>query len=469
MKPSPAAREENARGTERVDAVRFAVVRALGRVGHEGGFAAATEDFFSKAGMSALDRAFFQEISYGVLRHRSLVDRVVAAFLKGDIQTLPVAVLNILRSGAYQLIFMDRVPASAAVNESVKIAKKLGHAGTAGLVNAVLRKVAGRGREVAAAGEKGVDAPSLARSYSHPEWLVRRWVDRYGWEKAEALLAADNEMPPLTLRGNSIKGSRQELINRLGSEGIAAVATSVSPHGIRVTEGNPFETTTFREGWFSVQDEGAQLVSLLLAPCPEDSVLDLCAAPGGKATHLAELMSDRGRVVAVDNSAQRMQKVSEAVGRLGLGSVAPLVADASLPSLSTVAGEHDKVLADVPCSGLGVLRRHPEARWEKKESDLGRLKARQLAILTNAAACLRPGGVLVYATCSTEPEENMEVVTEFLRGAEGMPEEMKIEPPARFLPDAARVFVREDMYLDTTGNHAGMDDFFAVRLVRRGR
>lgn len=468
MKPSPTARG-NTREAEKVDVVRFAVVRALGRVGHEGGFAAATEDFFSRPGVSALDRAFFQEIAYGVLRHRSLVDRVVAAFLKGDIQTLPVAVLNILRSGAYQIIFMNRVPASAAVNESVKIAKKLGHAGTAGLVNAVLRKVAGKGREVADAGEKGAGVPSMALRYSHPEWLVSRWVDRYGREKADALLAANNEVPPLTLRCNSLKGSREGLLEKLKQEGVAAVATSVSPHGIRLVEGNPFETTAFREGCFSVQDEGAQLVSLLLAPGPADVVLDLCAAPGGKATHLAEIMGDGGRVVAVDSSAQRMQRVSEAVSRLGLRSVVPLVADASLPSLSTVAGEHDKVLADVPCSGLGVLRRHPEARWEKKESDLGRLKARQLAILKNASACLRHGGVLVYATCSTEPEENMEVVTEFLGGAEGMPEEMKIESPARFLPDAARAFVRDDVYLDTTGNQAGMDCFFAVRLVRGGR
>ncbi|MDH4099574.1 MAG: 16S rRNA (cytosine(967)-C(5))-methyltransferase RsmB [Nitrospirota bacterium] len=449
-------------GAETVDMVRIAVVKALGRVGREGSFAAECEAFLGRPDPAAVDKAFFQEIAYGVLRNRSVIDLALASFLKGDLPSLPVPVLNTLRAGAYQLLFMDRVPASAAVNESVKIARKLGHAGTAGLVNAVLRRVSEKGREIVDGISRGESVPSLAMRYSHPEWLVSRWVNRYGAEKAERLLAADNEVPPLTLRVNRLKGTRDELISKLREEGIACEPTSVAETGIKVTGGNPFGTSAFRQGWFSVQDEGGQLVSLLLAPESGDTVIDLCAAPGGKATHLAEMMGDRGRVVAVDNHAKRLEKVAEAAGRLGLRAIAPMVADASLPDLQSKTGFADRVLVDVPCSGLGVLRRHPEARWEKKLSDLDRLKGRQLAILKGAASCLREGGSLVYATCSTEPEENMELVGSFLRDSPGM----TVESPLLFLPAAAHVFVKNGLCLDTAGNDAGMDGFFAVRLVK---
>lgn len=466
--PAPGPRRSAGPGNQSphnqsVDTVRLAVVLALCRVGREGEFSAATDTFLARRDVSHLDKAFFQEVSYGVLRNLAAIDRVLAAFLKGDISNLPLPILNTLRSGTYQLLYLDRVPASAAVNESVKIAGKLGHKGTAGLVNAVLRRVAEQGRRIIGMPVNEEPVAALAIGYSHPEWLVRRWVDRYGLAGAETLLKSDNTAPPLVLRANRLKGTPQELVDRLKAENVIAELTELSPAGVRVREGNPFDTKLFGTGWFYVQDEGAQLVSLLLNPQPGEVIMDLCAAPGGKATHLAELMGNVGRVIAVDNNRKRLTKVTETAKRLGLSSIETVEADVSAPSPALSVERADKILVDAPCSGLGVLRRHPEARWERSESDILRLRRRQLAILKNSASFLRKGGVLVYATCSTEPEENMGVLLEFLADRA----DMAIEPPASFLPPLATEMVRDGLCLETTGNLFGMDSFFAVRLVRR--
>jgi 16S rRNA (cytosine967-C5)-methyltransferase len=368
---------------------------------------------------------------------------------------------NLLRLGAYQILFLDRVPASAAVNESVRLAKAFGEGAIAGFVNAVLRAVT---RAETIPLPDPVDDPILHLSvkYSHPEWLVTRWLARLGPERTVALCAASNEIPPVTVRVNLLRTTRDALTAELSRAGIEVTACRVSPTGLMLRGVALLtELPAYRRGEFYVQDEAAQLVGLAVDPKPGERILDACAAPGGKSTHLAELMDDRGEITAADAGAKRLERIVENANRLGLTSIRPVMAD--LTGDSSVLGltPYDRILVDAPCSGLGVLRRNPEAKWYKTEEVIRKMAALQLKILAKAGTLLKPGGVLVYSTCTTEPEENENVVGAFRARHPGF----RLESLKSVWPESPGLVTPEG-YLNTTLNPYRMDHFFAAKLIK---
>jgi 16S rRNA (cytosine967-C5)-methyltransferase len=355
------------------------------------------------------------------------------------------------------MLFLDKVPVSAAVNTSTEMAKK--HGRKSGYVNGLLRNLdRGRNRIV----EPSADDPArrLAILYSHPLWLVRRWINRFGPERTEGILRDNNRPAALMLRANLHKTSRDALKQALESEGADLRETGYSPAGLELLSVPGIQRlSSYQAGLFMIQDEAAQLVSLMLAPRPGEAVLDACAAPGGKATHLAELMNNTGRLVALENDAARIEKIRENSDRLGMSIIEPLRADAS----SWGGGSFDKILIDAPCSGLGVLRRHPDGRWNKQESALRKRAGLQRAILQNCSRLVRPGGALVYATCTTEPEENEDVVTAFL---ERSGSHFALDDPRPFLPQSAHSFVDETLFFRTFPCDPALDGFFGARIIR---
>ena len=367
--------------------------------------------------LSARDRALVTNLVDGTLRWRGRLDHVLAHFSKYPLADLPLPILTILRLGAYQLLFLDRVPAAAAVSQSVQLARRRGHAGTAGLVNALLRRLATAASQVPFPDPAQDPAGYLAASCSHPRWLLERWLNHYGYQETLALCQADNEPPPLTLRANRLRASRDGLAQALAAEGITTRSCSLAPDCLVVTGGAERlrQGQAWRQGWFTIQGEGSLLVGYLASPLPGWRVDDLCAGVGGKATHLAELMDGRGRVVAYDKSAARLRLLEQEAQRLGV-EIETRVADATqLPG----RGESNLVLVDAPCSGTGTLRRRPDARWRKTPRQLETLPGLQLALLGAGAGLLHKGGYLIYTTCSLEPEENEQVVAAFLANHPG--------------------------------------------------
>lgn len=423
------------------------------------------------------DRALAVEIAYGVWRRLGTIDWRLRPLLDKPLARLPVAVQMLLRIGAYQLLFLDRVPPSAAVSESVKLAKAQSRKlkrDWSGLVNAVLRTLI---REPSPAWPpiEQHAAEAFAAQYSVPEWLSRRWIERWGIDRARAACEQVTVIPPLTLRVNQLQISRNQFLARLRDAGLEAKPTEISPVGVTLQEGITIPSLPgFAAGQFYVEDEAAQLIPLLLDVHPGELVLDACAAPGGKATHLAELMNDTGRIYAVDRSEARLKLLEANRRRLHHASLIPLIADfRDRAWTASVARDlecrngivrFDRILVDAPCSGLGVLRRHPEAKWRKSSEQFERHQILQRQILQSAALCLRPGGVLVYSTCSTEAEENEDVVDQFLRSHA----EFRRESVAPWLPEGGQNFLTERGDLSTMGNRHSMDAFYAARLKHIG-
>ena len=424
------------------------------------------------------DRSLVMELVYGTLRRQETVDWRLDAVLAKPLHRLPIVVQILLRLGAYQLLFLDRIPASAAVNETVLLtksyAKQVGR-DWSGLVNGVLRNLV---RLPAPPFPDPVSYPaqSLSIRYGIPIWLTERWLGRMGLEEAELACRASSTAPDVTLRVNANRLTREEFLEKLRQAGIPAHPTAVSPVGVVLEKGQTVTALPgFQSGDFYVEDEAAQLIPLILDPQPGETVLDACAAPGGKATHLAELMGNRGTIYAVDRKTLRMDLLRQNCGRLGAQSVVPIVGDVRTPSewarvITREPNLHkdpplfDRILVDAPCSGLGVLRRHPEAKWRKDNSTFARHQALQAEILASVAPCLRPGGVLVYSTCSAETEETEEVVSSFCKGHH----DWTHESVAPWLPSTALPFVTVSGALSTMGNDCGMDGFYAARLRKKG-
>lgn len=360
------------------------------------------------------DQTLLTELVTGTVRMRMAVDYQVGLRSSRSVAGLDEQVRTTLRLGAFQLMYLDRLPPSAVVDDAVSLTRRSGKTSAAALVNAVLRKLA-RDRDRLAWPESP-EAHALAIRYSHPEWLVSRWLARYGVERARAWLAFNNESPRLCLAANRARGTREALAARLSAEGIETTPTTRAPHGLIVTKGVALGTQAFREGWFVVQDEASQLVAELGDLGPGQRVLDLCAAPGGKTLILAARVGPGGRVVACDVRPRRLRLLKATLARTGHAEV-PVVQIPAAGDLPFAPGAFDFLFIDAPCSGLGTLRRDPDIRWRRQPDDLVRLAASQLTLLHRAAPLVRPGGVLLYATCSSEPDENEAVVSAFLADA----------------------------------------------------
>jgi len=359
------------------------------------------------------------------------------------------------------------VPVSAAVNETVKLAKVLAPR-SSGLINAVLRRADRERAEIRYPDRQAEPVSFLAARHSHPSWIIGEWIDQLGFDEAEALARAMSEPPPLTLRTNTLRISRDELQARLASAGITAVPARFSPDGLNVTTRIPLAgLPEFQEGLCTIQDESSQMADIFLAPRPGERVLDVCAAPGGKTTHLAQLMENRGAILASDSAPRKLALIEESVRRLGITIITTVTLDATIP-LTEVPSQmmegkrFDRVLVDAPCSGLGVLRRNPDGKWWKTPADIMELAGRQKAILGNSADLLKDGGTLLYATCSTTREENEEVITDFLSKRP----EFVLEDLRRHFPGLADLFTETGCFRSWPHRH-GMDGFFAAKLRKK--
>ena len=404
------------------------------------------------------DRAFLMELVYGVLRQRDTLDWILRKFLTKS--RMPgIDTLNNLRAGIFQIFYM-RVPDWAAVNESVKLEKR-----HKGLANAVLRNALREREDIESElsgmkesiDESKSQVADISVLTSHPEWLIRRWSKRLGPTEAFELAEANNRHPTLTLRVNTLRAAREEVLMKLNGLGIEAEPTPLCPDGILLKEHIGYSELESLFGLVLVQDEAAQLMSYMLAPRPDQKVLDACSAPGGKTTHMAQLMKDTGEIIAMDTDKQRIEILKENVQVLGLDSVRIVQADITEYN---EPGFFDSIMLDAPCSALGTIRRNPDIKYRHVRKDLARFKEKQTRMLTSAAGLLRPGGKLLYCTCSTEPEEGEEVVTEFLKTSEEF----------YIIKDLHNVVkpLSTDGFLRTWPHRHGTDGFFGALLIKEG-
>jgi len=408
------------------------------------------------------DRGLYTELVYGVLRRQGTLDHVIAQFSKTPPTKLERAVQILLRLGIYQLLFLDRVPASAAVNETVKLGHELASRAT-GFINAVLRNVDRQREQIRYPDPERDPVAHLSARYSHPAWIVRIWIEQLGYDEAAALAQAMSEPAPVSIRTNTLRISRDALRQRLSAEGVEALPASYAPDALQVVGHlSCAQTQSFRDGLFAVQDEASQLAGLFLSPQPGEEILDLCAAPGGKAIYAAQLMGNRGCVVAGDRHPRKLGLIEEAAERLGVTIVSTLLLDGARPDQALSDRTFDRVLVDAPCSGLGVIRRNPEGKWWKEAADLSRLAEGQRAILNAAAAHVRKNGVLLYATCSTTTVENEDVVADFL----SRQQDFVVENLGSLFPELGSLFTSAGYFRAWPHRH-GMDGFFAARFRRR--
>jgi 16S rRNA (cytosine967-C5)-methyltransferase len=412
------------------------------------------------------DKGLAAEIAIGVQRRRAALDYLIAHFAKRPIQRLDREVLEILRLSAYQLVHLSRVPAAAVVDDAVDLTGRMGKRSASGLVNAVLRAIS-RHRHALPLPSRPADPDDrphaieyLAVTLSHPPWLVSRWYDTYGFDATETWLRFNNAPSPLTLRANRLRNTPQELIERLRKDDVIVQSARFAPDALIVTEGHPLRGDGLEAGWFVVQDEASQLVTLLAGGDPGALVLDTCASPGGKATALAAAMQGRGLLVACDVRDRRLDLLRRTVAASGATNVRLVQADLLQPLPFVRA--FDCVFVDAPCSGLGTLRRDPDIKWRREEDELRTLAAAQLEMLRHAAAAVAPGGRLIYATCSSEPEENESVVEAFLAGTA----DFSPLDPASSTPVPPAV-INERGHLRTYPHIHGLEAFFGAAFRRK--
>jgi 16S rRNA (cytosine967-C5)-methyltransferase len=361
------------------------------------------------------DRALTAEIVTGTLRWLRSLDFLIERFAKRPLRQLDTEVVVILRLSIYQILHLDRVPAAAVVDDAVNLTRAARKPSAAGFVNAVLRSLLRQRHQLPLPPRPDTTSPEAQRAYlgvthSHPDWLVDRWLARHGFDATEAWIRFNNDTPALTLRVNTLRASVDEAMRALEADGVETERARYATDGLIVAAGNPLRRPS--DGLVFVQDEASQLVPFVVNPQPGDRVLDLCASPGGKTTAMAALMGDAGTIVACDVRSRRMDLLERTVKTSGAQSIEIRSVETAGPL--PFGAEFDRVLVDAPCSGLGTIRRDPDIRWRRTESDLPGLAAQQLDLLARAAATVRPSGRLVYATCSSEPEENEQVVDAFL-------------------------------------------------------
>jgi 16S rRNA (cytosine967-C5)-methyltransferase len=416
------------------------------------------------AAPSDRDRALLTELAYGTLRWRGKIDARLNLYLRSSLEETDPFIRNLLRVTFYQLLFLSKIPDYAAVNEAVQLAKAHGGDKVAGFVNAVLRNLLREKYKTAEPQPSNNWQTTLATEHSHPQWLIKRWLDYFGCDDTVALMKANNEIAPLVLRVNSCRSSREALLALLSKSGVSAVTTRWSPVGISVKSRSPVDQLPgFQEGLFQVQGEASQLVSYLLSPQKGERILDACAAPGGKTTHIAELMGDAGELIALDKSAKGIEKIRENVARLGLASVSVAKTDVRHQLPVEFRSPYDRILVDAPCSGLGTLRSHPEIKWHRNETDIKRLSHLQKNIVDRVVHYLKLGGVLVYSTCTLSRDENENIVENFL----DYHKEFVLDDAAGYLPGEASSLVRGSHYMTLPHRH-NTDGFFAARMRKVG-
>ena len=387
-----------------MDRVRQAALLILADIEDKGAYMnLLIDEILRKERFDGRDSAFLSEIVRGTVRNRGYLDYIISKYSKIKIKKISLMIKNILRMGLYQIFFMDKVPSSAAVNESVSLAKRYGHSSSSGFVNAVLRNAL-RGGEVLLPEDA---TEKLSVKYSYPAWMTKRFVEDFGFERAEKIMESGNGKAETVVRANTLKVTADELFDMLSD-------IALKKEGNMITLKNSGSITDikgFSEGLFSVQAPPFHLTAELLMPEPGMTVLDACAAPGGKTTYIAQLMENKGEIYAFDVYEHKLLLIKEAADRLSVDIIKTGIHDASKKN-DALIGKCDRVLLDVPCSGTGIIRRRPDIKWNRKEDE--DFASLQLDILENQSLCLKKGGIMIYSTCSIDKRENEEVVKEFL-------------------------------------------------------
>jgi 16S rRNA (cytosine967-C5)-methyltransferase len=447
----------------------------------------ALDQVLRKYELKSVDRGLVSELVYGIVRRQKTLDTLINQFAPKKAHKQPPNLRIILHLGLYQLRYLDTIPDSAAVNTSVELAKQNGLQKLAGVVNGILREYIRQStsdvlNSPTSITQEEIPSEKLANLRvkqdplilppnqvqrlgilsSFPDWIIEIFKTQIGLDETEKLCEWFNQSAPIDLRINPLKTTRQEVKTILNSQGIKVKTISHLPQGLRLINsvGNIQYLPGFAEGWFSVQDASAQLVSHLLDPQPGELIVDACAAPGGKTTHLAELMGDRGTVIGCDRHEKRLAKLTENAARLGLKSINIEVGDSS--SLTEFQGKADRVLVDAPCSGLGTLHKRPDIRWQQNPHKVKNLSQLQQEILRNAATWVKSGGNLVYATCTLNPPENEQIINQFLRSNP----QWKIEQQLPENNPAYFYWLSQGMIKIWPHIHQ-MDGFFMVKLIKK--
>ncbi|MGD0626013.1 MAG: 16S rRNA (cytosine(967)-C(5))-methyltransferase RsmB [Thermodesulfobacteriota bacterium] len=454
------------------DAMRMQAWSLLQRIEHSRAYADLLLDhtFSSHPQWRPLDRSFIQELVLGTLRWQARLDSAIHRTAKSPEKKIDPRLLHLLRTGAYQILFMDRVPHSAAVNESVRLAKALfKNDKISGFTNAVLRSIARNKNQEAFPPFESQPIEYITEALSHPRWMVERWVREFGPEIARKICAANNLRPPFTVRVNTLKTSREILQGRFAAAGIESLPTPFSPEGLVLRQSPSLPADPlFREGFYFVQDEASQIISHLVNPQPGERVLDACAAPGGKSTHMAQLMEDRGEILSLDLYDPKLDRIRENCRRMGISIIQAFRVDASKPLPFPQKITFDRILVDAPCTGLGILHRHPEAKWRQRPQDVQRLQRLQVALLKNVSSRLKPGGVLIYSTCTMTQEENDFVVDAFLSHHKDFHlQDLRLVAAHSFHPlIEEKGLLRTYPRMTIPKDDYRLDGFFAARMIR---
>ncbi|HYE09606.1 MAG TPA: 16S rRNA (cytosine(967)-C(5))-methyltransferase RsmB [Patescibacteria group bacterium] len=423
----------------------------------------ALKQVLEQSSLSRVDKALVTEIVNGTLKNLIKLDYIAGQFVKINKSKLDKHVEDILRTGIYQIMYLDRIPDSAVCNEGSNLARKYTNEGAVRFVNGVLRNVS-RNKDTIQFPDK-VKQPLLYLSvvYSHPEWIVEKWLREFGFEFTEQLLNANNQVPHFTIRINRLKADKESLVKILEQEGIEYSEGIYNKDALYIKGTSAIESkASFQQGLYQIQDESSMLAGLALNPQPGDLVLDVCSAPGGKATHAAELMNNKGKIIARDVYQHKLDLIQQSCKRLGISIVETEIFDAKELDRKLV-GKADKVLLDAPCSGLGVMRRKPDLKWKKTPDNFDELAKLQQQMLYKAAEYVKPQGVLVYSTCTINKSENLQVVEAFLKSRE----DFYLEDLSKLLPENLKSDTKTKGYVEIFPNIHGIDGFFISRLRRK--
>ncbi|MBR0638552.1 MULTISPECIES: 16S rRNA (cytosine(967)-C(5))-methyltransferase RsmB [Bacillus] len=407
------------------------------------------------------DKPLLTELVYGTLQNKLALDYMLAPFVKKPQKVAPW-VMQLLRMSLYQMVYLEKIPDRAAIHEAVELTKKRGHKGISSLVNGVLRSVQREGVPSFDAIKDPVKRLSIETS--HPLWLVQEWVQAYGFEAAENMCRIHLVPPKQTLRVNRMKTDRTALQQKLMDAGIETELGDLSEDALKLMKGSIVSTPSFQEGYVTIQDESSMLVARALDPQPGETVLDACAAPGGKSTHIAERMNDEGKIVSLDLHEHKVKLIKQAAKRLNLTQIEAKALDARKAADYYSEASFDRILIDAPCSGFGVIRRKPDMKYTKSQEDSARLAAIQQAILKEAAPLLKPGGTLVYSTCTMDPTENQQVIHAFLQEHQDFEPDLSLNER---LPEQVAPFVQNGS-VQILPHYFGTDGFFICSMRKKG-
>lgn len=456
-------RRQRPKGDTLYSDARTLAVKILTRVERTDSYLEKLIDYEIKTeALNDYDKSLLNEICHGVIRWMRRLDWFLNGFYRGQWEKCMPEIKNTLRVALYQILFLNKIPDYAAVNEATEFVKRISTQKHADVVNGLLRTIIRTKEELIYPTREIDEVKYLGIMQSHPNWMVKRWIQRFGFDEAEKLAESNNKRPILTIRINTLKTSKEDFLKSLAEKNIVYRFCKYADNFVTLRlMSKIYLDEDFIKGSYAIQDESAGIVSLLLNPRPDDVILDMCAAPGGKSTHMAQLLNNRGRIIAVDKYDAKIKMLKTNAERLGVTNIEFVQDDAAEFTEEIITSQKfDKILLDAPCSGLGVLSKKPDIRWKREIDDIIGLSKMQRRLLENAANYVKDGGVIVYSTCTTEPEENWDVVKDFLAAHP----EFVIDDASRYI---GKDLVNADGCIETFPHRHNIDGSFAARLVKK--